>query len=476
MFPASMVLARLLTPQEFGIAAAAGFFTLLASRLSELGFNAALVRAKVVLPVHLSTVFVVNVVVGCVMFAVLTASAPLVASFYNSPQAGEILPIAAIGFLIVPFGTVPAAMLSRDMRFRELTMVDWYQTITFSAVTVLLAWLGFSFMSVVYGRIASLTAITVSRIAFTRWRPTFTFSMSALREVFLFGAGVHAKGLLDFAAQNIDNLIVGKLFGMTALGLYDKAFSTMNRCLARLNKGGPGVTFRIFSIINEDPTRFRRAYGKVVMSTTLMAFPIFAVLIVVAPQFMEVLFGERWRPAAVPLQILSLAGCLKLLNSYASSALQAAGRVWSEVWRQAAYVGLIVGSLIALRSWGPAGAAAGVLFATAVMTVLMHILVMRVTDLRWIDTLRPQVPALICSGGVAAVVLLVEYAVRRAAGDPASRVLLLFQGVAALGFYSAFVLFAPHAELRALVRDVAEDLAPAFIKRHRWVQGYLGAA
>lgn len=472
VFPSSMILARLLTPEEFGIAAAAGFFTLLAGRLSELGFNAALVRSKVLRREHLSTVFVVNVAVGAITFAVVTAIAPLVARFYNSPETGNILPVAALGFLIVPLGTVPAALLSREMRFRHMTLVDWYHTVTFALATVVLAWLGFSYMSMVYGRLAALAAMTVSRIAFARWRPSLRFSGSALREIFPFGAGVHAKRLLDYTAQNIDNLIVGKFFGMATLGIYDKAFSTMNRVLARLNTGGPGVTFRVFSIIYDQPDRFRRAYHKVVMSTTLLAFPLFAVLVAVAPRFIVLLFGDRWAAAADPFRLLCLAGCLKLLNTYASSANQAAGQVWSEVWRQLLYVGLIVGSLIALQGWGAIGAASGVLLATCVMAVLMHVLLTRITHLRWMDVIRPQVPALLCAAGAASVVLVVER-VLLLNGLTAPWLVLAAQGLAASLFYVGFVLFAPLASLRALVRDVAEDLVPGSVKRLRWVQLYL---
>ncbi len=472
-----MILARLLTPREFGIAAAAGFFTLLAGRLSALGFNAALVRAKVVLPTHLSTVFIVNLAVGVLTFSVLTAITPFVARFYDTPETGAILPVAAVAFLIVPFGTVPAAMLTREMRFRESAIIDWYYTLTFAGTTTLLAWLGFSYMSMVYGRLASMAVLTISRIAYVPWRPSFTFSKAALYELLSFGAGVHVKSLLDFTAQNIDNLVVGKLFGMASLGFYDKAFGTMNRFLVRLNTGGPGIAFRAFAIIQDEPARFRRAYGKVVMSSALLAFPIFAGLIAAAPQFIVVLFGERWRPAAAPFQLLCVAACLKLLNMYASSANQAVGRVWSEVWRQGLYVTLIVGGLMLLRNRGPVGAAAGVLFATAVMTVLMHVLLTSSTHLRWIDVLRPQLPGVLCAGGVGTTVMLVEFGLARTLGHPPAPWLLLgVQAIAAGIFYCAFVLFAPHPELRILVREVAEDLAPASVKRHRLVQLYLGTS
>lgn len=471
LFPGSMILARLLTPKEFGIAAAAGFFTVLAGRLSDLGFNAALVRSKVVLPIHLSTVFVVNVVVGIVSFLVLTALAPVVAAFYNTPETGAILPIAATSFLIVPLGTIPAALLSRDMRFREMTAVDWWHMLTFAAVSVIAAWFGASYMSMVYGRLAALTVQAAIRIIYVPWRPSFAFSSAALREILAFGAGVHAKRMLDYIAKNVDNIVVGKFLGMTSLGIYDKAFSTMDRFQGRMTTGGPGVLFRVFAIIHEEPERFRRAYHKVVLSTTLMAFPIFAIVIAVAPQFVVVLFGEAWRPAAVPLQLLCVAGALKLLNSYASAASQAAGQIWPELWRQVLYIGLIVASVFLFRSGGPIGASVGVLLSTLVMTVLMNHLLTRVTPLRWRDILAPQLPALACAAGCALTAVAVEQLVRMFL-TPAPWLLLIVPGAAAGAFYAAFVLFAPNAALRALVRDVANDLAPPFIKQHRWVRLY----
>ena len=473
IFPSSMVLARLLTPEEFGIAAAANFFTLLAARLSDLGFNAGLIRSKTTNPVHLSTVFVINLVVGGAMALALTLLAPLIAAFYRAPESARILPIASLAFVIVPFGTVQAAILSREMRYREMTLVDWYHTTTFAGMTVLCAWLGFGYMSMVLGRLSAVTAMTVSRMAFARWRPSLAFSWEALREIFPFGAGVQAKRLLDTTAQNIDNLLVGRFLGMEALGLYDKAFSTMNRFLVRMNTGGPGVTYRVFAVIHDDPERFRRAYGKVVMSTSLMAFPVFAGLAIAAPQLMETLFGQPWRPAAAPFQVLCLAGCFKLLNTYASSANTAAGRVWSEVWRQLVYLGLIASSIAALRRFGPLGAALGVMGSTAIMAILMHVLLIRSTHVRLGDLLRPQVPAFLCAIGVALVELLVHLLFARLAPNHGAWSLVLSQAAAAALFYAIFILFAPLPPLRRLVHDVVTDLAPVAVRKNRLVHAYL---
>jgi PST family polysaccharide transporter len=318
--------------------------------------------------------------------------------------------------------------------------------------------------------------MTVSRMTYARWWPSLTFSLAAIRELFPFGAGVQAKRLLDNTAQNIDNVVVGRVLGMEALGFYDKAFSTMNRVLVRMNTGGPGVLYRVFAVIQEDRERFRRAYSKVVLSTSMLAFPVFAGLGVAAPQFLEVLFGSQWRPAAAPFQVLCLTGCLKLLNTYASSANTAAGRVWSEVWRQLAYLAAIVGGIVALRSFGTFGAALGVMGATALMTMLMHTMLIRTSHVGLGDLLRPLIPALLCALGVAVVELLVELALGRLVRPTGAWVLVLSQALGAALFYAGFVLFAPLPPLRSLVHDVMHDFVPLSFKRNRLVQAYLSTA
>lgn len=472
VFPASMVLARMLTPEEFGIAAAANFFTMLAARLSELGFNAAIVRSKEVKPIHLSTVFAVNLAMGGLTCLALSLAAPLVSAFYGIPGTGDVLRVAAIAFLIGPFGAVPSALLTRNLQYQKSTIVDWAQLVAFSLSSIAFAWMGFGYTSMVYGRIAAHTTQTVLRIHFARWRPSLRFSWTALKEILSFGAGVHAKRLLDYAAQQGDNVMVGKLLGMSALGLYDKAFSTMNRFLVRMNAGGPGVMFRIFAVINEEPDRFRRAYQKVIMSTSLVGFPVFAALMVAAEDFMEVLFGQQWLASASPFRLLCVAGALKLLNTYASSAIQATGRVWSEVWRQVALIVLMVVGIFMFRSWGPSGAAAAVLFATVVMTVLMHSLLHSATKLSWWQMMEPLLPGSCCAAGVAALSFVVGGAVRSFDPEPLPVMTLACQGLATGVFMGMFALFAPFAEMRAVVRDVTKSLAPDLIKRQAWARAY----
>ena len=182
-------------------------------------------------------------------------------------------------------------------------------------------------------------------------------------DILSFGLGIYVKNLLEYCTQNIDNLIVGRVLGMTSLGYYDKAFNTVTKLSERISLGGPGVSLTAFALMQDDLPRFRRAYRKVILSVSLVGYPVLAGMAVVADELVEVMFGSRWQPAALPLQILCVAAMLRQVSFYASSATQAQGYIWSEVKRQALAVVLAVVGVAWLSRWGIAGAAVGVLLS-----------------------------------------------------------------------------------------------------------------
>jgi len=456
--PTAMITARLLTPEDFGITATATFFISLATRLTQFGFNAALLRMKTVDEEHASSIFVMNVVMGAAAWLVLALASPFIAAFFRSPATGHILPIAALSFLVVPFGTVPAALLLRDLRYKELTYVTWINTLTSSATTIGLAWAGFGFWSLVYGQLAAAIVSSVAKAAYGRWRPHFRFTMQAARDTFSFGLGIYALRLVEYGALNLDSMAVGRMMGMTSLGFYDKAFNLMSRVLDRLNQSGPAISFRVFAAIQDEEERFRRGFRKVTLSATLMGYPALAMLGFAADPLFLVLFGPQWVVAARAFQLLCLAGAFKMLNAYTASVVEAAGHVWAEVWRQVVYLALILGGVVALRAWGTTGAAVAVLIATLVMTVLLHQLLLSKTPLTLADVLVPQLPAAGCALGVLASLAAVEYAFELAAKGPLLHLIVL--GAVGAVVFVAFVILVPVASVRELVSDVIEHLGP----------------
>lgn len=459
--PTAIVIARLLSPYDFGIAASASFFLSLATRLTNFGFNQALVRVKHLRPEHNSSVFAVSLVIGILAYTTLSLTAPLMAAFFRAPELAQVMPWAALTFIISPVGTVPAALLSRNMEFKRTAACDWIGGIGEAGTAITLSFMGFGYWSLVYSRIVSDILNTTAKVLLGRWRPSLRFSMEATRELFSFGAGVFAKRLLDYSAKNLDNLVVGRVLGITTLGFYDKAFMTMNKVLTRINTGGPMVSFRVFSIIYEEPERFRKAYRRVVLASSLVSYPLLVGLAAAAHELIIVMYGPRWSRAIVPFQILCVAGALKVLNEYAGSAAQAWGKIWGQVWRQVIYSGLIVVCVALLSPWGLPGAALGVLIATLGMVVLMNGMLMRIASLPLGDVVGPQVPGLLGAIVTGGSILLVRWLVLRAA-SPAKIELLALEALTGGLAYAAFIKFNRFREVRILVRDVATDLAPPF--------------
>jgi PST family polysaccharide transporter len=467
--PTAVILARLLTPHEFGVTAAAYFFLQLCNRLTQFGFGVALVRAPHITEEHLGSVFIMNLALATAAWATLTTCAPLLGGFLHSPETVAVLPTVALGFFIVAFGTVPTALLSRDMRFRDSSTSDWFDTATCSVVTIVLAWRGYSYWSVVYGTLAGDMARVVVRTRMARHWPTFKCSRKAIQEMLGFGLGIYAKNLLDYSVQNLDNLLVGRLIGMTALGFYDKAYSTMARIIGKINLSGPNVSFRIFALIHDQPERFRAAYTKVVMSVTLVGYSVFTGMMVTAPELIEVLYGKRWLPAVIPFQFLCIAAMMRLLNTYASSATQAKGQIWSEVRRQALFTVVLVVAVAVMSRWGIAGAAAGVLISTSVMTVMLQRLIRQLSGLTWHDMLAPQIPAAVCAGGLAVVAWTVKLALRAAFPGAGAATLLFTCTLACMLYFVAFVLVGPFVQVRKIVHESLQDLAPGLARQVTWL-------
>jgi O-antigen/teichoic acid export membrane protein len=268
--------------------------------------------------------------------------------------------------------------------------------------------------------------------------------------------GVFAKRLLDYSASNLDNLVVGRLLGATTLGFYDKAFVTVDKVLGRINTGGPAVSFRVFAVIHEDRDRFRSAYRRVVLAIACVSFPILIGLAIAAPELITTMYGQRWASAVVPFQFLCVAGLFKVANEYAGSAAQAVGHIWSQVWRQAVYTGLIVVSVAALSPWGLRGAAIGVLVATVAMSILMHGLLIRITGMSVWDILLPQVPGVLATLAVSAAMVAARAAAAQThLGGPA---MLVSEAAAAVVAYAAFMKFNRFRDVRVLLRDAADDL------------------
>jgi PST family polysaccharide transporter len=356
------------------------------------------------------------------------------------------------------------------MQFRYATLTEWSDAIGSMIVTLVLAFQGYGYWSIVIGQLSGSVIRVVLKSYLCGWRPSLRCTRLAVRELLSFGLGLQAKRLLEYASFNLDNLVVGRVLGMTALGFYDKAFTTMNRIVNRLTLGQ--AYFRIFSIIHDEPARFRRAYSRLILTISLIGLPAFTGAIVVAEPLFVVMYGEKWLPAVLPFQLLCVGGILKLLNAYASQANEAVGNVWPQARRQAVgAMAVIAGAWLGSHYAGVNGAAVGVALAMVILTVTMQSLVRRSTGLTWSEMLAPHVPAVTVSVLLALLLRGVELAMQSVVGATPAWQLLPAQLLAALLFYAVFILFSPFAAVRQLVAETINDFLPARGERLRmWLR------
>ena len=462
---ATVVLARLLTPHDFGVAATAAFFIQVAQRLANMGLNTALIRVPELRSDHSTTVFGINVSLGVAGWLLLTAAAPWLGDFYRSREAGLAIPVAGLTFAIGSLGAVPAALMTREMKFKQLVAMESVYGWVVSLSSVVLAWAGFGYWSLVYSLLIGAIWDAVVKLSFARWRPSMTITRAAFSELWSFGAGLSLKRLLDSAALNIDNMVIGRTLGLTVLGIYDKSFTSMNRAVTMVSYAGQTVSLSVLGRMQDDPERFRKAFRRITLGIGIACYPTFAALAAMAHPLFLVLFGRQWTEAVMPFQVLCAVGALKVYTAYISSAIQAKGRVWAEVWRQGVYVALIVAGVIVGSRWGLVGASVGVLIATVAMTGMMGDLLSRVAEVRWSDLLTPHASGLGCAGVVGGAVLAVQWFCAMLGVQLGPWAELTIEGGISVICASFFLFACPFPDGRRLVRETVFDFAPKVGRR-----------
>jgi len=454
----SIVLARLLEPEDFGTYGMALIFAGLASRFGDVGFGLALIQRKEIQSEHVSSCFVASVLLFVTLTVVTISVSPLVGLFFENPLAGRVLSILSLTFLASPFSSVARVLLQRQMDFRGVATANIVDHVAVAVTCIGFAWQGQGVWSLVYGQLAGTLLRTLVLLTWAGWKPNLRFRLQAFRDLFSFGFNIFLKNLLIYGSDKVDYLITGKQFGPGVLGMYEKAFNLMDITVKEMSaKIGSGVLFSAFSKIQEDQTRLRAAYMKIILTLSLVCFPVFSGLFVVAPSVIYVCFGEKWLPSAVPLQILCIAGILRMYLQITSTAINAMGYVATEVWmRGAALLLLGVGCWIG-SFWGIAGVSTAVTLTTGVLAVSITSYFFMLTDLSITEFVWPQIPAAVSSLVMTATVLAYQRWLGGATEGHSAVTLLCSVGVGVISYVGTLLLLRP-ASVMSLLSELTADL------------------
>ncbi len=353
-FVIAVVLARLLSPEEFGTIALLYLFVGLAGAFVDSGFSAALIQRQDITLTDESTVFWFNLGTGALMAAALWLLAPWIADFYGMPILVPLTGVLALNLFVSALGSVHGTLLTKRLDFKTPMKIGAIATTVSGAAGILMAWQGYGVWALAMQTLISTSLTTLMLWAFNTWRPVHEFSLTSARRLFGFGSYLLMSGLLDVAYNRIYTLLIGKLYGVRELGFYNRADSTKQMPVGVLTGILSRVALPIFSTASGDKEKLRRGMRHALRGMMLINVPMMLGLMATAEPLVHTLFGEQWLSSVPPLQVLALAGLLWPLHVINLNVLMAQGH--SRLFFKLEVVKKLVGTVLLLI-----GAACGVM-------------------------------------------------------------------------------------------------------------------
>lgn len=377
-----MVLSRLLTPREFGIAAIVTLVTTFAALLCQFGIIHALVQIGTPSSETIRTSFTATAVFGIFTTGLILIAALPIASYFHEPELGSMLRLVSPYFLLVALGTTAEAQLQRSMDFRRLALANIGAYILgYAIVAIALASLGFGVRSLIIALVVQAFLKSIAVFVFHPHDVRPLWDRTAANHLIRFGGAISLSKLLNSAATQGDNAVVGRALGSEVLGLYSRAYQLIllpaNFIGQTLNK----VLFAAWSRDGIDQENLRNEYLNATAFVTAIAGAFAAIYLVLGQELVEIALGPQWAEVSPPLKVLSVALVARTAYKVDDSLAIAKGRVKARIHRDGLYAGLVVVLTWAgSRFAGLLGASIGVSLAIAINHLLAVTLSLRLTD------------------------------------------------------------------------------------------------
>jgi len=356
-FLITAILARLLSPNDFGLLGMATVFTGFVSIFSEMGMSSALIQKREVTEDHYDSAFWLNLVVGGLLSLSMLAVAPWIAAFYGQPLLAPILSVIGINFFISSFVIVQRAFLEKRMEFKKVTIVELFAVTVSGVVGVVAARSGQGVWSLVYQTLTLTVGTAIGLWIFSTWRPRFRFSKTAISEIFSYSANLTGFNIVNYFSRNLDYLLIGKFLGAEPLGYYTLAYKLMLYPLQNITSVVTRVTFPAFSKIQHDLVKLQAAYLKMIRAISLVTFPLMAGIFVLAPELIMLMFGQKWAPAIVLIRIFCFSGMIQSVGTTVGSIRLSVGESRQHL-RMGIFNAVVAGIVVAVSlRWGVVGVA-----------------------------------------------------------------------------------------------------------------------
>ncbi len=325
-FVVTLVLARLLTPDDYGTVALLSIFISIFNLFVDCGLGKALVQKKNATQTDYNSVFYLSLVLAAVLYMVLFFAAPFVAEFYKIPELKVMLRILSLSLVFHSINGVQNVELNRKMLFKLSFKISWARVIASAVTGISLAFAGYGPWVLVYSSLAGGVVGVIARQLVIRWRPTLSYSWASVKELFEYGWKVMATSLLNQLYSNIQGLLIGKLYTRADLAYVNKGRHIPNLLQNTIDASLRRVSFPALARMQDNPEKLRNAMRRMIKCTTFCIFPMMVVLVFLAAPIIELLYGQKWLGCVPYLQIVCFSAVLRPFDTVNMQAILARGR------------------------------------------------------------------------------------------------------------------------------------------------------
>lgn len=325
-FLIGIILARLLSPSDFGVIGMLTIFISISDAFIDGGFTKALIQRQTCKEIDFSTAFVTNVGVSIIIYFFLFIGAPWIAVFYKEPILTDLTRVLALNFILGSFNVVQRSKLMAKVDFKSLTIINLLSTIVSGIVGISMAYLDYGVWSLVGQAISASLVLMIVFPFFSKWKPSIKFSKESFKNLFGFGSKLMLTGVVSEIVNNISTICIGRYYKSAQLGFFTRASQFPLMISGTLTDVLGTVTFPVLSELQNDHNHMVSVYRKTLFITAMSVFPIMTLCVLLARPMVIVLLTEKWLPCVVLMQWLFLARMFTPLSSLNMNILNAVGR------------------------------------------------------------------------------------------------------------------------------------------------------
>ncbi|SEM04838.1 polysaccharide transporter, PST family [Syntrophus gentianae] len=379
-FTQMAILAHLLSPVDFGLMGMVLIVVGFGQIFSDMGVSSAIIYRQDTTREQLSSLYWLNIVSGIVACCMILIANPFIIAFYHEPRLHGLIQIASLIFLVTPFGQQYQILLQKELQFNRLAGITILGYLTNAVVSILLAWAGRGVYSLIWGQFAN-SVVRVMALILTnpnQWRPTLHFSFSDLKGYLGFGFYQMGDKTANYFNVYLIQILLGSMLGAKALGYYTLAFDLVYKPTSAITPIITRVAFPVFSKIQENKLLMKKGYMKVLQLLSSVNFPVTLGMAALAPVAVPVIYGERWMPSVILIQILAFIALLRSSGSPVSALMLGNGKAdWGFHWSVGKMVFQIPGLYLGAKLGGAVGATVAFLCLQLAISTFAYLLLIR---------------------------------------------------------------------------------------------------